>query len=359
MVTLLDCIYRVPSVIDDIVDHRKEYTKPLLDYLHDRVHTLNEIMLIGSGTSNTCAVTSHAVVEEFSGLSTTAILPNEFLAKHAYNPNALYIFTSQSGTSTLTQEAQKKMKALGYATVAITEADTTPLAKESGCHVYMGCGKEEYGQRTIGYCSSILTQMMIGLEIGFARGYVSQEQYDNYIAEAKRVPASHKEITDASVAWFDANKDALMDVDSYVLYGPNTLWGVAMEGSLKILEIAKRFMAVGYEMDDGLHGPTMGFTNRHCIIILNDGGKDDHLAQGIAKYVKNEIGHAFMIGANTIDDTDLPFTYQGGHFKCLEYAPVVEVLAYRLAVDYGIEILPWDQQGPLPESKYFNTHDDE
>lgn len=358
MVTLLDCIKRVPSVINDIVAHRKEYTKPLLDYLNGRFDTLNEIVLVGSGTSNTCAVTSHTVVEEFSGLSTSAILPNEFLAKHAYNPNALYIFTSQSGTSTLTQEAQKKMRDLGYATVAITEADTTPLAKESGCHVYMGCGKEEFGQRTIGYCSSVLTQMMIGLEIGLARGYVSEEQYAAYIEEAKRVPASHEAITEASLAWFDKNKEALMDVDGYVLYGPNTLWGVALEGALKILEIAKRYLAVGYEMDDGLHGPSMGFTKRHCIIVLSDGGKDDHLAQGIAKYVKNEVGHAFVIGANTLDDTDLPFAYQGGHFKCLEYAPVVEVLAYRLAVDYGIKVLPFDQQEPLPEMKYFNTHDE-
>ncbi|MFQ8581744.1 MAG: hypothetical protein ACLSA6_04010 [Holdemania massiliensis] len=43
---------------------------------------------------------------------------------------------------------------------------------------------------------------------------------------------------------------------------------------------------MGYEMDDGLHGPTMGFTQRHAVIVLNDGGKDNSLAMGIAQYMK-------------------------------------------------------------------------
>lgn len=358
MVTLLDCIKRVPSVIENIVENRKEYTKEMLTYIGDNIHKINEIVLVGSGTSNTCSITSRSFVEEASGLSTVVILPNEFLSKQAYNSDALYIFTSQSGTSTLTQIAQKKLKEMGCLTVAITEAATTPLAKESGSHVMMFADHEEYGQRTIGYCSAILTQMVIGMEIGLARGYTTQAVYDGYVSEINQVPASHKAITEATMKWFDQNKDALMDVDAFALYGSASLWGVAVEGALKILEIAKRYIAVGFEMDDGLHGPTMGYTKRHCIIVLSDGGKDNKLAMGLAKYIKNEVGPAFVIGENTLDDTDLPFTSKGGHFKCLEFAPVVEVLAYRLAVDYGMEILPWDQQGPLPEMKYFNTHDE-
>ena len=237
------------------------------------------------------------------------------------------MFTSQSGTSTLTQIAQKKIRAMGYPTVAITEADDTPLAKESCVHLRMETDHEEYGMRTIGYCSAVFTQMIL-------------------------------EITAASMKWFDDNKWKLMNNDAFVIYGNDTLWGVAVEGALKILEIAKRYMAVGYEMDDGLHGPTMGFTNRHCILALNDGGKDNKYAKGVCDYVKNEVGTAFIIGCNPIDDSDFSFTPKGGHFKCLEYAPVVEVLAYRLAVDYGVVLKPWKEQDPLPEMKYFNTHDE-
>lgn len=358
MVTLLDCINRIPKVLEIITESRKELVKPTLDFIRDKLDDINEIILIGSGTSNTCSLTSRSVVEEFSNISTTVILPNEFLSKHVYNPKALYVFTSQSGTSTLTQIAQKKIRAMGYPTVAITEADDTPLAKESCVHLRMETDHEEYGMRTIGYCSAVFTQMILGLEIGLAKGHLSEAQYEEYLQEAKQVPSSHKEITAASMKWFDDNKWKLMNNDAFVIYGNDTLWGVAVEGALKILEIAKRYMAVGYEMDDGLHGPTMGFTNRHCILALNDGGKDNKYAKGVCDYVKNEVGTAFIIGCNPIDDSDLSFTPKGGHFKCLEYAPVVEVLAYRLAVDYGVVLKPWKEQDPLPEMKYFNTHDE-
>ncbi|MEF9968727.1 MAG: sugar isomerase, partial [Longicatena sp.] len=189
------------------------------------------------------------------------------------------------------------------------------------------CDHEEFGQRTIGYCSSILTQMIVGLEIGLKLGNLKIEKYDALIMQALKVPASHKIICEKTMTWFDNNKWKLMNKDGFAFYGSGNLWGVAQEGALKALEIAKRFLCVGYEMDDGMHGPTMGFTNRHGIIILND-GRNQNIANGLAKYIKAEVSDAFIIGKNTIDESDLAFEPVGGPFACLEYAPVVEILAY-------------------------------
>lgn len=356
MVSYLDCIYRIPEIINRILDNREETFKALKEALTEK--KVNEIFLIGSGTSNTSSVTACRYVEKASGLPASAVLPNEFLSKHAYNENACYVFVSQSGTSTLTQKALLKVKEKGCLTVSISEKADTPLSKIADVFVDMGCGYEEYGMRTIGYCSTILTEMVMGMEIGKLYGNLSEEEYNAALHDAREVPASHKEICDAALKWFDRNKEDLMSVDSYALYGSGSLWGVALEGALKILEVAKRFLCVGYEMDDGLHGPTMGFTKKHGIIILNDGGKDNHLAMGLAKYIKNEVGHAYVIGKNALDEADLPFEMKGNDFKCLEFAPVVEILAYRLAVDHGIVLQDIEHQEPLPEMKYFNTHDE-
>lgn len=168
MVTLLDCIYRVPAVIESIVEQREVTFAPLLEAVKDRLDDLNEILFVGSGTSNTCSVTAYRFVEKASCLSTSTMIPNEFLAKTVYNPKALYVFVSQSGTSTLTQQALKKVKAMGCLTAAITEAPTTPLAQAADVHIDMGCGYEEYGMRTIGYCASILTEMLMGVALGQA-----------------------------------------------------------------------------------------------------------------------------------------------------------------------------------------------
>ena len=53
--------------------------------------------------------------------------------------------------------------------------------------------------------------------------------------------------------------------------------------------IRDSYLCVGYEMDEGMHGPTMGFTNRVAVIILND-GKNERLANGLADYIKDMVG---------------------------------------------------------------------
>lgn len=350
---LIDTIRRIPTPVKKVLKERKELTKELLDYLDGKLELINEIVLIGSGTSNTSCQTSQEFVEKASGVSTIAVLPNRFLEKEHYNPNALYIFTSQSGTSTLVNLAQKKMKEYGYLTVAVTESPDTPLAKASGCHVLMETDNEEFGCRTIGYCMSVFTHMIMAMEIGRKRGTLSEKDYNFYIKEAEKAAEMHKEICDKTMEWFDKNKWKLMNKDGFVLYGAGTLYGTALEGALKILEIAQRFLCVGYDMDDGMHGPTMGFTNRHAIIIFDD-GHNEVITKGLIRYVRDKVGDGFVIGNDSGDERDLAFSPLKSPFVFLQYAPIVEILAARLAYDYGIHI---KTIGPLPEDGYFSTHD--
>ncbi|MBR2685737.1 MAG: SIS domain-containing protein [Erysipelotrichaceae bacterium] len=356
MVTMLDCINRVPSIVEKIIANRDTTFCAFRKAIAGK--EITGIYFVGSGTSNTSAQTSVRFAEVASGVSCEAMIPNPFLAKVAYNPNAIYVFTSQSGTSTLTQAALKKVKDMGCLTVAITGKEHTPLDNEADVWVDMGCGFEEYGMRTIGYCSSVLTQMLLGMEVGKARGYLSEECYNAYIEDACKVPASHKAISEKTMVWFDKYKDVLNGGTDIILYGPGSLYGVALEGALKILETAKRFISVGYEMDDGLHGPTMGFTKDHIVITLSDGGKDDKLVQGVSTMMKKEFnGHGFIVGRNTQDETDLAFEPASKNFIAIEYAPVVQIIAYRLAADFGVPVPPMAEMMADNKPRYFNTHD--
>ena len=78
---LIDTIRRVPRPVRKVLQERKELTRDLFRYLEGRLDIINEIVLIGSGTSGTSCQTSKEFVETASGISTTAILPNIFLEK--------------------------------------------------------------------------------------------------------------------------------------------------------------------------------------------------------------------------------------------------------------------------------------
>lgn len=354
MVTLLDCINRVPEITDRIIANRNENFATFFSVLEGHLDTMDQIVLVGSGTSNTAAVTARGFIEKVTQIQTICVLPNEFLNNSGvYRSRALYIFTSQSGTSTLTQQAVFKMRQMGYWTVGVTENKDTPLASQVHVHVDMGCGKEEYGMRTIGYCASILTLMLLGLEIGHTLGRITEGEYAELLDHARLISKNHRLISDASMAWFDRNRQQLMNSTSFTIYGGGSLWGVALEGALKILEISKRKMAVGYEADDGMHGPTMGFTPDNCVIALNDGGLDSEKGVQLAKWAKEIMHNGFVFGKDTLDDSDLAFDPISQEFISIEFAPTVEVLAYRLAVDAGIDLL---DKSIHKERDYFSTH---
>lgn len=163
MVTMLEVINRIPAVCTDILNHREETFAALTQAV--KAHPeINQILLIGSGTSNTSAVTARRFIEKTSGLQTICVLPNELLYNcFAYNPNAFYVFTSHSGTSTLTCMAAEKITKLGYLTAAVTDGEDSPIAKMVDVFINQRNGVEEYLMRTIGYCSSVLTQMLMGM----------------------------------------------------------------------------------------------------------------------------------------------------------------------------------------------------
>ncbi len=357
MVTMLDCIYRTPAKMERIIANRKASFAALLKAMNKKMDAYDEIVFIGSGTSNNGSVTAHQFVEKVSGLSTNTMLPNEFLDKTVYNKQALYVFISQTGTSHCTKLAMKKVQEMGCLCVAMTESENTPLAMASDVHVDMGSGFEEYGMRTIGYCATVLTEMLMGMEIGLARGSLTQAEYDAYIQDALKVPSRHKQACAKTLKWFDENESLLVNAESFIIYGSKALWGVALEGALKILETARRYLCVGYELDDGLHGPDLAFSNRFVVLILNDGKNNDELAVSAAKFAKAEAKHGFIIGKHTLDDTDLSLELDGNDFQCLVFAPIMEILAYQLGIKNGVDIVPLKDM-EMKSAKYFTTHDE-
>lgn len=354
MVTLLDCIERIPSVMENILAGQDKAFASFMEYIKDRIAGINEIIFVGSGTSNTAAMTSQLFVERVSGICTKVVLPNDYVnGGRVYNPNGLYIFTSQTGTSKEVCKLMDEIRGRGFLCVAMTESEDTMLAKASPCHICLNCGKEEYLMRTIGYTASVLNHMLIGLKLGIARGTIGKEQYLAYQEEAGRVPDSHRVITAQTKDWFQKNKRRIMRSDCVIFTGPGELYGVALEGAVKFWEMPQ-VISVGYELEEGLHGPNYGYNGSHCVVVFNDGRGQSDKALSLARYMKEVFDNGLVVGAETVDDKDLKLDLKGGSFTCLEFSAVPQVMAYFLAEDGGRDLkIPSDHTVMY---SYFNTH---
>lgn len=356
MVTMLDCIRRCAPQSVDVVDNIEERTQPLIDYINANTEPISKIYLIGSGTSNNAAITAKTMFEKVSGYDVEVVLPNIFNKKTHWDRFALYIFISQTGTSTIVKEAIEHMNSLKCKTVAISESNDTPVAKSAKCFINMGCGKEEYSYRTIGYVTSIVTLISIGLRLGLERNFITKKEFDLYLDDAREAISNHSFVVDKTISWCDKYCSTFKDARSFIIYGSNDLYGVALEGALKVLEVARTYLSIGYEMEDGLHGPNLGFNKQDVVIALNRSSKDNCLAQSLIKFAKNELTRGYIFGENPIDDYDLSFIVKSKDFAFIEFAPVVEILSYKLAESLNVPVEDSDNRTPHPSKKYFETH---
>lgn len=356
MLTMLDCIKRSPILLNDIVDNINDRNKELLDFLGDSVNDLSKIYLIGSGTSNTASIASKQFMEKVTGLEVETYVPNMFNQKSIYDSNALCIFTSQSGTSSLVKQMIAKMNSLNIKTVAICGSKDTPIGMEANTFVNMGCGFEEYSYRTIGYVTSILTLMTIALCIGLKKKCISEKEYNEYLDDARKAINNHAGVVDNAVSWYEKNESVFEKARTIIIYGTQGLYGVALEGALKILEISKTYFSVGYELEDGLHGPNLGYTKDDVIIALDNNTDDEWMIQSVVNFGKHELNSAFVFGKNVQDENDLLLETKSDYFQAIEFAAAVQVLAYELAGTANMEIPDATNAKKHASFKYFQTH---
>lgn len=348
---MLDCIRNTKTAIENLTSHQQSNTKALREYL---ASDISEIVFVGSGTSSTSAITARNFVEKTSLCKTSVIYPNDFIHNtYVFDPHALYVFTSQTGTSIVAREALQLVKEKGYANVAISETADTPIAKDADCFVSLDCGIEEYPMRTTGYCASVIVQMMIGIEVGLKKGVLTEEQYDDYLSDLAKIAPHFDELIDRAMKWMDQAKRKMLRSDVIIFTGADELYGVSLEGAMKVWE-TPQIASIGYEIEEGIHGPNYGYNERHCVIVLNNGGREANKCKALASYMKECKHNGFMIGQEGIDEEDFVFTPSSRYFACIEYAAILQVLSYRLANDQGRDLYAHHDNSAM--EAYFKTH---
>lgn len=355
-VTLLECIQRIPSLAERAIQNRAQIAQSILRAMGQRQEALEEILLVGSGTSNTAANTAKYFMEQASGLPVRTVLPDDYLRSlPGRESRELVIAISQTGTSIMTRKCLDRAKQAGALTVAMCEAKDRDFVSAADLFLDMGCGHEEHPTRTIGYSLTVLTLMLLGLELGKAAGRLSEASYNSYVKEAEGLPAALKTVTADAMKWLDRSRWQMLRSDAIIFTGLGSLYGVAIEASTKVWELPK-IASFGYDLDECMHGPNYGFNARHCVIVLDDGETDSDRALALANYMKKEFRNGLVVGPRVIDESDLQLTADCGPFNCLCYAAAVQILSDRLAEDCGRDLLaPHDNH---VMNSYFVSHSD-
>lgn len=354
MWTLLDTIKRTPKNVGILIEKSTENNQKALEVIKEKLgNNISEIIFVGSGSSYNSVMSAKGFVERATNIRVCLETPQAFLYNHnVYPKDALYIFVSQSGNSITTRKALNFIKDKGYCAIAVSADKGTYMTKEADASIDMMCADEEYLMVTLGYCSCIVAIELFALDLGKQLGNIECTKcYHNDLLKAV---GNWDHIIDVTTNWFEKAKDKVMNSNVYAVYGIGDLWGTAHEGALKIMEIAKE-VGFNYELEEGLHGPTMSFSDKLCIFVLNDGKHETKMAKGLASFLKDVYNKGFIVGNDTVADDDIALDIKSENFANIEIACAMQTVCWLMSQAKGVDLdAPFDTK----EAKYFNTHDE-
>lgn len=234
----------------------------------DDMKNLKNILIIGCGTSYYAAFYAKYHIEEMLEIPVNVEHASEFRYRFgAYDPaNTLAIFMSQSGETADTLASLGEAKRRGFKTMGIVNVVGSTIAREvTHGGIYLHAGTETAVASTKAYSSMVAALLMFG-------GFLSYHLGNNPVAVrklAKQLKNLPEEIKLLLPIQEKINKLAPKLAKSKVWFflGRNDLYTVALEGALKLTEVAQ-VHAQAFPTGEMKHGPISLVDKHHLSVVL-------------------------------------------------------------------------------------------
>lgn len=213
------------------------------------------VVLVGSGSSMNALT---AVAPGFAAAGPVMLRsPMAFLAEAETlrRRAGLAVILSQSGASRTSIAAARAARAAGMEVLIVTAEAASPIAALSLPTLVMPIGAEPIGPKTKGFAASIAAMLAVAERLGAP------------LPPADGLEPALAEATEAVLPAVSGFADGLAGLDFLLVAGQGRHLGLAVEGSLKVAEMAG-IPAAGFDTEEALHGRFHGLTGRSAAIFL-------------------------------------------------------------------------------------------
>lgn len=347
MVTMLDCIERIPLRLTEILGRYPEQAKRLAAYFGEKgIRKVGRLVFIASGSSYNSAHTAELFLKNRCKILTELKYPNiyvnyeadmELAGEESGCGSTVYVVISQGGETRLAYQALEKIKSAGKPCIAITADEGSSIARLADFYLEMGSGQEEFLYRTVGFSTSVAACWMLGIAAGVYNKAITPGQEEGYLEDFRCMARNLPEMERGAEDWYRKHKFSLLRRGRMMLAGTGDLYPIANEGDIKFMEMVP-MMTRSFELEEFIHGPQNCFDGDTLFLILHHKGEDDEKAAAIARFIKEQIGFCAVVGEEPLDGRDLCITPASRFFFALEYVTVLQVLAYRMADGRGRDL---------------------
>jgi glucosamine--fructose-6-phosphate aminotransferase (isomerizing) len=310
----------------EISKHAIEQDPQKLASMIDILSKAKKVFFLGSGTSYRACLTASIYFAKLAKKHFMPILGSEFKTyQELVDKDTLIFAISQSGETADVLEGIGIAKQKGARVVSLVNVMGSTIMRESDAYLMLNAGPEIAVASTKAFTSQVL--ILVLLAYGLADRLQEGKDYLTDVIE------KFEKVMELSDFLTKLSKDILNQNDLYLI-GRGTAYPIAMEGELKIKEIA-------YIHADALAG---GELKHHtlaliepgvpCIALVpNDDTKDDMINN--IMQIKARGGLIIGIASEELDQFDYYIPIPKSNLEPILMIPVLQLISYYLSVIRG------------------------
>ena len=216
--------------------------------------TVSKIIVLACGTSAYAGQVAKYAIEHWCRIPVEVELSHEFRYRDPIvDANTLIVAISQSGETMDTLMAVRYAKEQGAKVLAICNTNGSTIPREADAVLYTHAGPEIAVASTKAFLAQITAAYLLGLYLAQLRGNKFQGEIRDILADLGKIPAKIQKVLDNAQDIKDLAV-RMADTKSVLFLGRHVGFPVAMEGALKLKELAY-IHAEGFAAGELKHGP--------------------------------------------------------------------------------------------------------
>ncbi|CAB4617525.1 MAG: glutamine--fructose-6-phosphate transaminase (isomerizing) [Actinobacteria bacterium] len=243
-------------------------TLPEIDGLDAKeLMAIDRIIVVACGTASYAGEIAKYAIEKWAKIPVSVELAHEFRYRDPIlTPNTLIVAISQSGETMDTLMATRYAKEQGAKVMAICNTQGATLARESDAVVYTHAGPEVAVASTKALTAQMTAVYLLALFLATGRKSMSSSELSELGKELLKLPAKVTEVL-ASLEQVSALAKKMSNAKTVLFLGRNVGFPVAMEGALKLKELAY-IHAEGFAAGELKHGPIALIEQDQPVIVI-------------------------------------------------------------------------------------------
>ncbi|MFQ5457988.1 MAG: glutamine--fructose-6-phosphate transaminase (isomerizing) [Myxococcota bacterium] len=313
---------------------------------------LGRVHLVACGTAWHAALIGKFMIEELARVPAEIDLASEYRYRNPIvGSDTLLVAISQSGETADTLAALREGKQKGAFVAAISNTESSSIAREAASTLYTHAGPEIGVASTKCFSTQVVALYLLAISLGRQRGVLAAERAREHLHTLLRLPKRVEEVLDLDEQ-IKAIAKKYSHARDFLYLGRGTNYPMALEGALKLKEISY-IHAEGYPAGEMKHGPIALIDEDMPVVILVTKGKTYEKVLSNMEEVRARDGRVIAIA--TEGDPDIPvraddvlFVPDLGEFLTpLLCCVPLQLLAYHIAVLKGTDV---DQPRNLAKS---------